>query len=146
MWKLVIATLAALSLTAHSAEPEYVVVFEGYPTRKTETGPDMILERPLSPKETYEYVARIVMDSKGNHFWQSREMKPMVKVLSGSYVTYANPAGYVRTYIDGILDMKREGIDSTAATIMGLDHPYEYVEHIYVYFAGINYYGERRDR
>ena len=126
--------------------PQYVVVFEGYPTRKTQTGPEVVLERSLSPEESDEYAVRVVVDREGNYFWASREMKPMVKVLSGSYVTYAATTGYVRTYIDGILDMKREGIDSTVATIMGLDHPYEYVEHLYVYFGGINYYGERRDR
>jgi len=121
-------------------------VFDGYPTRKTETGPEEVLERFLRPEESDEYAARVVVDREGNYFWASREMKPMVKVLSGSYVTYAATTGYVRTYIDGILDMKREGIDSTAAAIMGLDHPYEYVEHLYIYFGGINYYGIRRDR
>jgi len=70
----------------------------------------------------------------------------MVKGLSGSRVTYAATTGYVQTYIDGILDMKGEGIDAAVVTIMGLDHPYEYVEHLYICFGGINYYDIRRDR
>ncbi len=126
--------------------PQYTVVFEGYPTKKVETGPDVLMERSLSPEESDEFAVRIVVDQEGNYFWASREMKPMVKVLSGSYVTYAATSGYVRTYMDDVLDMARAGIDSTVASIMGLDHSYEYVEHLYIFFGGINYYGERRDR
>ena len=81
---------------------QYTVVFEGYPVKRAEVASDGngVTQGPMSSQESGEFLARVVVDGEGNHFWETREMKPMVRVVSGSYVTYVATTGYIRTYTD----------------------------------------------
>ena len=134
-WTAVLALAVAAPL-----QGQYTTVFEGHPTRKIETSPEGATEFSMTPEESDEFLARVVVDREGNYFWASREMRPMVRLVSGSYVTYATTTSYIRTYIDAVIDLKRLTPSESAWG------PYEYVEHIYVQFVGVNYYGNRVDR
>ena len=136
--------VSILLLVGFRRPQQYTVVFEGHPAKKVETSPDSVVESLMSPEESEDYLARVVVDQDGNYFWASREMRPMVRIdLGGSYVTYWSNAGYIRTYTDTALEILRLAEAEVART--GVDSPveYEYVEHIYIYFTGINYYGKR---
>ena len=124
---------------AQNADMPYTVVFEGYPAKKVLTG-DVLSESPMSREQSNEFSVQIVVDREGSYFWMSREMKPLVRIESGAYVTYISESGYVRTYTDAVLPLLR------GENLPGIDTTYEYVEHIPHLLSSINYYGKRRDR
>ena len=130
---------ASWLLAAQNADDRYTVVFEGYPVKKVLTG-DVLSESPVTQEQSNEFLVQIVMDREGNYFWMSREMKPLVRVESGAYVTYISESGYIRTYTDAMLPVLRRG------GLPGIDSTYEYVEHIRHHLSSINYYGKRSDR
>ena len=47
-------------------------------------------DHPRSDRDDSEgYLVRVVRDRRGNHFWASREMRPMAREESEGFVTYS---------------------------------------------------------
>ena len=132
--------LVSVVVLAGFQRTQHTVVFDGYPVRTVEVASDGsgVTQRPMSSEESEEFLARVVVDGEGNHFWETREMKPMVRIVSGSYVSYVATTGYIRTYTDFALGVMR------AAAASGVDEAKtEYVEHLYIYLGSITYHGRR---
>ena len=141
-------TFVLLLLTAPGgyaqAQKTYREVFVGYPSVKTQVQGDTIARWPMQGQESTEYACRIVIDEDGNYFWASREMKPMVKAVSGIYVTYISDAGYVRTYVDRLwTDLASDTLLQNTARVIPTDMGFEYMENLYTGLAGIVYHGRR---
>ncbi len=139
-------TLASAALTVaptpaqDSVQNSLEVVFEGYPTKRVTTGPEFVERKLLTEDESDEFGVLIVVNGQGDYFWATREMKPMVRVQSGIYVSYVASNGYVKTFDEEVLNDVRD-VDSILFNPAG-----EYVEHHHFGLAGISYYGVRRDR
>ena len=133
--------LAVLVLMAPTPGPEYRAVFEGYPVRKVFVSQDSGHPSAMNGKESAEYASRIVVDTEGNYFWETREMKPMVRARSGAFTVFTAEQGYVKTY-------RSQSVKSSTAPLMkvvtGIDQ-YDYVEHVVLPGTGgsVNYFGNR---
>ena len=141
-------TFALLFLAAPcgyaQAQKTYREVFVGYPSVKTQVQGDTIMRWPMEGQESTEYACRIVVDESGNYFWASRDMKPMVKAVSGGYVTYISDAGYVRTYSDQLwADLATDTLLQNVSQVIPTDMGFEYMENLYTGLAGIVYHGRR---
>ena len=139
----VVLLVSAAALTEHK---QYEVVFEGRPGKRaiigyTEAG-WTVLEEMLDRDDSEEYLVRVVKDRRGNHFWASREMRPMAREESEGFVTYsAGRFGYVKTMKESTLDVVRE-------MMRGEDfgeHYSEYMEHVIDVLYSVNYWGTRTD-
>ena len=123
-------------------EEQYEVVFEGRPGKRVIIGYTQagwtVLEEGLDRDDSEEYLARIVKDRRGNHFWASREMRPMAREESEGFVTYlAGRYGYVKTSKEAVLDVVRGA---------GAFEPgHEYMEHVIDVLYSVNYWGTRTD-
>ena len=144
--RLCIAALLVFSAAAPQGwHDQYEVVLEGRPGKRVKAGDTevgwTVREEMLDRGDSEEYLVRVVKDRRGNHFWASREMRPMTKEESGIFVTYsAGAGGYVKTYTEPALDMLRED------GVIGLhEYGHEYVEHIPFLLSSINYWGTRTD-
>ncbi len=131
-----------VSAAALAEHDQYEVVFEGLPGKRviigyTEAG-WTVQEETLDRDDSEEYLVRVVKDRRGNHFWASREMRPMAREESEGFVTYsAGSYGYVKTYKEPVLDMVRQA---------GAFEPgHEYMEHVINVLYGVNYWGTRTD-
>ena len=138
-WLCLGAVLAA-SAAAPVEREQYEVVFEGRPGKRVVIGYTearwTVLEERLNDEDSEEYLVRIVRDRRGNYFWASRKMRPMVKEESGGFVTWSAGAyGYVKTFKKPFLDMQR-GV---------FDPGHEYMEHVINVLYSVNYWGTRTD-
>ncbi|MCY3546555.1 MAG: hypothetical protein OXH49_06705 [Gemmatimonadetes bacterium] len=135
LWLLVSAAVPA-------EHDQYEVVFEGRPGKRVTIGYTeagwTVRDEMLDTDDSEEYLVRVVKDRRGNHFWASREMRPMAREESGGMVTYsAGASGYVKTYREPVLDMVRQA---------GVFEPgHEYMEHLTNVLYSVNYWGTRTD-
>ena len=133
--------LAVLALMAPTPAPQYRAVFEGYPVRKVLVTPDGGVPEAMNGKESAEHASRVVVDTEGNYFWETREMKPMAMVRSGAFTVFVAESGYVKTY-------RSQSVKSSTAPMMkagtGVDQ-YDYVEHVALpgSSGSVNYFGNR---
>ena len=131
-----------VSAAALAEHDQYEVVFEGGPGKRVIMGYTearwTVHEETLGRDDSQEYLVRVVKDRRGNHFWASREMRPMAREESEGFVTYsAGSYGYVKTYQEPVLDMVREA---------GVFEPgHEYMEHVINVLYSVNYWGTRTD-
>lgn len=130
--------LAILALIAPVPDPQYRVVFEGLPVMKVEVNSDTTYRRVMSGPEVKEYVSRVVVDRNGQHYWDSREMKKMMRVVSGDFVVYADAAG--QGYVKACFLSDWCGFRGLYGST-----PFDYVEHVATYgtSGSINYFGNR---
>ena len=139
----VVLLVSAAALTEHE---QYEVVFEGRPDKRAVIGQTeagwTVLEQGLDRDDSEEYLVRIVKDRGGNHFWASREMRPMAREESEGFVTYsAGRFGYVKTMKESTLDVLRE---MARGQDLG-EHYSEYMEHVIDVLYSVNYWGTRTD-
>ena len=135
--------VSTAALTEHE---QYEVVFEGRPGKRVIVGLPQagwtVHEEELDGADSEEYLVRVVKDRRGNHFWASREMRPMAREESEGFVTYsAGRFGYVKTMKESTLDAVRE---MTRGDDLG-EHYAEYMEHVIDVLYSINYWGTRTD-
>ena len=135
--------VSAAALTEHE---QYEVVFEGRPGKRVIIGSTeagwTVLEEMLDRDDSEEYLVRVVKDRRGNHFWASREMRPMAREESEGFVTYsAGRFGYVKAMKESTLDVVRE---MARGEDLG-EHYSEYMEHVIDVLYSVNYWGTRTD-
>jgi hypothetical protein len=133
----VFALLVAVSFghgsTLYAAELE----FEGTPSLKV-----VLLEgKPLSASvaglEAAELRVVIVRDGD-KYFWRSRENVPLMKTVSGSYITYLalNGAGYIRVLTPAMRKL-REQLPAAER-----EKEYVYMEHLINQLRSVTYMGK----
>ena len=140
--RLCLGVFLLISAAAVAEHEQYEVVFEGRPGKRVIIGYTQAgwtaQEEVLDRDDSEEYLVRVVKDRRGNHFWASREMRPMAREESEGFVTYsAGSYGYVKTYKEPVLDMVRRA---------GVFEPgHEYMEHVIDVLYSVNYWGTRTD-
>ncbi len=135
--------VSGAALTEHE---QYEVVFEGRPGKRVIVGLTQagwtVHEEALDRADSEEYLVRVVKDRRGNHFWASREMRPMAREESEGFVTYsAGRFGYVKAMKESTVDAVRE---MTRGDDLG-EHYSEYMEHVIDVLYTISYWGTRTD-
>ena len=88
----VLGILCVASSTSVAAQ-DYRVVFEGRPVVRVQLafGEDA-QTTALNPDEAFKYAVRIV-ERVGKYYWASRDMRELIRVEAGSYVTYTDRNG-----------------------------------------------------
>lgn len=141
---LALAVFAAGRASAQSPCTGCLVAFEGYPERRvtvTGTNTEAIAMRG---EDSEEFVVRIVVDPEGNHFWETREMKPLVKIDSGGgYLLFLSESGYVRIRKEWAKEAM-EALPAETLRDQGIDVEYDYIEHLFDHLRTFTYYGKRR--
>ena len=95
-------------------------------------------------EDSEEFVVRIVVDPEGNHFWETREMKPLVKIDSGGgYMLFLSESGYVRIRKEWAKEAM-EALPAETLKDQGIDVEYDYIEHLFDHLRTFTYYGKRR--
>ena len=135
-----------VSTAAPTEHEQYEVVFEGRPDKRVIVGLTQagwtVHEGGLDRAGSEEYLVRVVKDRRGNHFWASREMRPMAREESEGFVTYsAGRFGYVKVMKESTLDAVREMMHGDD---LG-EHYAEYMEHVIDVLYSISYWGTRTD-
>ena len=81
--RLCLGVLLLISAAAPPEHEQYEVVLEGRPGKRVVIGYTQegwtVQEERLDRDDSEEYLVRIVTDRRGNYFWASREMLPMVR-------------------------------------------------------------------
>jgi hypothetical protein len=133
----VVACLATLSLGYGSALRAAELEFEGTPDIKV-----MMLEgkpqsAPLAGLEATKLRVVIVCD-RDKYFWRSRENVPLMKTVSGSYITYfaLNGSGYIRVLTP---EMRRLREQLPAGE---REKEYVYMEHLINQLRTVTYLGK----
>jgi len=135
-----------VSAAALNEHEQYEVVFEGRPDKRVISGSTQagwtVQEETLDRDDSEEYLVRVVKDRRDNHFWASREMRPMAREESEGFVTYsAGRFGYMKTMKESTLDVVRE---MARGADLG-EHYSEYMEHVVDVLYSVNYWGTRTD-
>jgi len=109
-------------------------VFKGRPELKIEeVGVDRLVEDV--PRREAPNLECVISQIGGRYYWASRENKELLRVESGSFITFiaVGGAGYVRLTKP---DMK------AMAGLMGLaEERFDYVEHMLIGLSSVTYYG-----
>ena len=133
--RLTLLMFLLITLCYSDAWPQAQTVFTGSPSLKLSEGGIERTTEEVSQKDAANL--RCVISKIGNKFyWASRENKELLRVESGSFITFISKegAGYIR-FINS--DLK-----ATASFMSETETEFDYVEHMLIGLRSVTYYGK----
>jgi hypothetical protein len=135
--RIVIACLAVVFLCQASALRAAELEFEGTPSVKVVLLEGMPQSAPVAGLEATEL--RVVIVRVGDkYFWRSRDNVPLMKTVSGSYITYLalNGAGYIRVLTPEMRKLRQQ------LPAAEREKEYVYMEHLINQLRSVTYLGK----
>jgi hypothetical protein len=131
----VIACLLGAHAGAIAGQPR--TVLSGVPSIKISEGGTDRTPQNVTHEDAVN-LGCVISEIDGEYYWASRENRPLVRLVSGAFVTYlaADGSGYVRTI--------SPGLKAAASSMSQTEATFDYVEHLLVGLRSVTYYGVAR--